>query len=164
MSWNHKSKKGIDNVSDNKLAPARPAQLRVIPEHYRELIKKPLRALPASVQPAALRLWTMHRHLAGLESPLSIASALSVWIEFHGLEPSDAIKVLDLLTAPGRMASHKFASDLMTAISAEVSTAITRRQQQREAAERRAFLHPTPEELEEELKMLKKLTETMGKI
>jgi len=108
------------------------------------VLETPLRLLPREVRPAALRVWTCHRHLAGMESPVALAALLSVWIDEHGLAPADAATALGRMLAPDRVGLHKFASDLTADLAAEVAETLRRRakeaeqQRQREQADRDA--------------------------
>lgn len=114
------------------------AQLALVPEQFKAVLAKPLRLLPPAVRPAALRVWACHRHLAGLESPLSLASLVSVWIGEHGLTPDDATEVLDRMLDPECVGRHKFASDLTTALAGEVAAVLKRRRQIEQQARTRA--------------------------
>jgi hypothetical protein len=113
------------------------AQLAMSMVNYRELLKKPLLALPLEVRQAALCAWAIHRHLPGMESAMSISGAVAVWISQYDLHPDDANAALRAMTAPSKMGTHKFASDLMTDLAAEVSEHIKRRKIIREQEERR---------------------------
>lgn len=125
----------------NDLTPAaRPpsaAQLALVPEMFKEVLKKPLRLLPPAVRPAALEVWACHRHLKGLESPLPIAGMLAVWIERFDLPADDATAVLKRMLHPEQIGQHKFASDLTSTLAAEVAAVLRRRKHEREQAEQR---------------------------
>jgi hypothetical protein len=133
------------------LANVQPGKLTLSMAHYRDVLKTPLRLLPESVQPAALRLWACHKHLAGLETPLPLAGMISVWITEHNLRDDDAAEILNELMAPDRMQGFKFASELTTTLAALVNSRIRARRAEAENLERereRASIIPaTPEEM-----------------
>ena len=118
-------------------------RLALVESQLAAVLETPLRLLPREVRPAALRVWTCHRHLAGMESPVSLAALLAVWIDEHDLHPDDAAAALKRMLAPESVGRHKFASDLTTDLAAEVATAIRRRKLAKDQDERR-----TPEERE----------------
>jgi hypothetical protein len=101
------------------------------------LKRNPLAAAPPALQQPVWRLWATHRHLAGLESPLSIAAAVGVWVREFGLSEQDAAIILRGFLAPGLMGRFRFASDLMTALAGAAEAAIGLRERAAEA-ERRA--------------------------
>jgi hypothetical protein len=138
---------------------------------YGEVIKRPLRILPEELRPAVLRLWVMHKHLAGMDSALPIAGALTVWIEEHGLKTEEAVKIMAMLQSPTKMAEFKFASDLMTALAQTVASTIRdryereesrRRHEEYEAARKRAAEDPPTMTIAEMRKARKELAATFG--
>lgn len=96
-----------------KPVPVRPDTIKYLLEH-------PLRALPAEVRPAALLLWTTHRHLKGLETPLSISTAVGLWLQDYGLRSDDAVEILRSMCSPDSMANSGFTSDLITGLASRV--------------------------------------------
>lgn len=104
---------------------------------YREVMKRPLLALPEDVRPAALACWTVYKHLKGMETAMSISAAVSVWIDRHGLRTDDATEILMRMVAPHRMQGYEFASQFMTALAGEVTQAIERRKTEAENRRRR---------------------------
>jgi hypothetical protein len=110
--------------------------LPIVAEHLQELLKTPLLALPPEVRPQALKVWAMNRHLYGLESPLSLAGSIAVWIDEHGLRSEDAVLILKRITHPLRMQEIKKTSDLMSKIAFEAAEAIRNRRLEAEAEER----------------------------
>jgi hypothetical protein len=118
--------------------PPSTAQLALVPEMFKEVLKKPLRLLPPAVRPAALEVWACHRHLKGLESPLPLAGMLWVWIERFDLRPGDATAVLQRMLHPEQVGQHKFASDLTSALAAEVANVLRRQKSEAAQAEAQA--------------------------
>ena len=106
-------------------------------ESFKAIIARPFQLLPAEVRPAALRVWTCHRHLTGLETGLSITALVSVWIDEYGLTPADACDCLSSMLSPERVGAHKFASDLTTTLAGLVSARLKQRRQEAEAEARR---------------------------
>jgi len=151
-------------MSDRNLPATNPERrLTLTMADYREVIKRPLTVLPEELRPAVLRLWVMHKHLAGMDTPLPIAGALTVWVEEHGLHKDDAVKILDELQSPFRMAEFKFASDLMTALAQSVAAVVTDRKKReaaedrrREAAEMEANRLP-PEQVSKQIRTIKEM-------
>lgn len=88
---------------------------------------------------AFLGCWGMHRHLSGMESPLALASMISVWIRDWGLAEEDAATCLRSMCAPDSMGKHKFTSDFVTELSAYVDRAIKERKKEKA---RREMLAP----------------------
>jgi hypothetical protein len=126
-------------------------------DDYKAVVKRPLRALPLELRPAALAVWTCNKHLKGFETALPIAAIFSVWIDRHGLTVEDAITVLEGMLSPSKMASFEFASQLMNAMAAEVSAVINRRKKEKEqqlfnARERHRESHKASQEQIEKLK------------
>lgn len=99
--------------------------MSLTPENFRELLKRPLLALPAEVRPAALIAWSVHQHL--FPSALPIAGAVSVWINEFGLLPDEANTILRKLTCPGVMGEFRFAGELMTFLATAAKNVIERR-------------------------------------
>jgi hypothetical protein len=104
------------------------SQIMLTPDSLREVIAHPLRLLPEEVRPEALTLWACHRHLAGLETPMPIASLLSIWLSRDGLEMADAIAACRAMLTVEAVARHKFASDLTTELAQACATAMRRSQ------------------------------------
>lgn len=126
------------------------APLSLAMESFREVLKKPLRLLPESVRPAALRVWTCNRHLVGLETPLALCARLAVWIGDYGLQANDASQLLNEMLSPESSSKHRFASDLLADLAAAVKERIRMRRNQEEAARRRdedGGLKQTPREV-----------------
>lgn len=105
---------------------------------YKAVVKRPLLALPEDVRPAALALWTCHKHLKGLETALPIAGMFSVWIEQHGLRPDDAAAVMRAALHPGKMQAFEFAGQLITRLAADVAATLARRERERTQADHAA--------------------------
>lgn len=108
-------------------------QLKLAMVDYDQVVKTPLRLLPPPLQPPALRLWACHRHLAGMESALSLAGMLSVWISEFGLSVDDAQTVLVGMLDPRKMQHFRFASDLTSSLAAEASRVIEQRKKEAKA-------------------------------
>ena len=121
------------------VAPIDRPQLAVSPETIRELVKRPLLALPAELRAEALLVWATHKHLKGMESPLSLTSALSIWVDRFGLRVADAKEILAGMLAPGEMAKAGFTSDFMTNLAARVDGVVKHRARE-DAEERRRQL------------------------
>lgn len=94
--------------------PTTDQRLRVIPDNLDAIFKTPMLAVPIPLRPVVAEVWMLHRHLAGMESPLALAAAISVWIDRWGLTQDDLKAVLVGMTHPGQMGNVKFASDLMS--------------------------------------------------
>jgi hypothetical protein len=101
------------------------------------LVRNPLRAAPQGLQQPIWRLWACHRHLTGLESPLSLAAMFGVWCREYGLTEDDAAAILAGCLSPERMGQFKFASDLITHLAGAAAVAIRRRKVEAEQAARR---------------------------
>lgn len=121
-----------------------PGQLAIGLDSFRDVVKKPLRLLPETVRPAALRAWVCNRHLAGLETALPLAARLSAWIEEHGLRPDDAADLLLDLLSPEASMKHRFASDLLADLAGKVSSRIGKRRTEAEVQRRRSEPPATP--------------------
>lgn len=93
--------------------------------------------LPELVRPAALKFWACRRHIANFESPLTLVSNLMVWMNDYGLEPEDANLILIKMLAPGQMSNHQFASQLMSALDAEVAKTLKMRKEEQDFIEQR---------------------------
>ena len=114
---------------------------------FRDVLKRPLLLLPESVRPAALRLWTCNRHLAGLETPIALAGRVSLWIEEYGLEPQDAAELLNGMLSPEASEKHRFASDLLADLASSVKERIRFRRKSnanKQTLENYSNLQPTP--------------------
>ena len=136
---------------DRRKPDAGDAQLAFTLDNYRELVKRPLLALPVALRRDVLDVWACHKHLSGLESALPIAGALAVWMRRYGLTIDDAADSLVAMTSPERMGGFRFASDLMTELAKAVSAKIAYRktlaeQQERRAAAERAEAEAVPTE------------------
>lgn len=99
------------------------------------LIERPLLALPAEIRPAALLLWTLHKHLKGLESPLPIATAVGLWVSDYGLSVADAVEILRDMCSPAAMAKAEFTSDLITTLALRTHNRLRDRRIEAERAE-----------------------------
>ncbi len=97
-----------------------------------KLIKNPL------VREQAVKFWGCRRHIANMESPASLITNLNVWMNDYGLEPEDANLILIQMLAPGKMANHQFASQLMSALDAEVAAILKRRKEEKFANDLKA--------------------------
>lgn len=139
-------------------------QLSLVMANYKALVKKPLLALPEACRPDALVLWTMHRHLVGMESAMAISAAVSVWIQRNGLSEEDASDAMRALVSPERMGGFKFASDLMTALAAEVTERIRRRRTEREQEERRREMASVKPASADEVRRARELFAGIGQI
>lgn len=131
--------------------PMKPDHITLTMETYAAILDKPLLALPPQVRPAALLFWMSYKHLSGMESAISIASRISIWIDRHGLLPEDAVKILDNMLAPAEMASHEFASQVLAKLACQVTQVIDRRKtvaelrrRQEEEAARRSEVAKNP--------------------
>lgn len=113
-------------------------QLAVTADTIRELLKRPLLALPPELRAEALLVWSTHKHLKGMESPLSLTAAIAVWIERFGLRVDDAKQILADMLAPGAMAKAGYTSDFMTGIAAMVDERIKARRKEGYDSQRRA--------------------------
>jgi hypothetical protein len=102
-----------------------------------ELLKKPLRMLPAPVRPTVLKIWCMYKHLQGFESSFSLCSCLSVWIAEHKLQQASIIAILEKLTHPSVMAKFNFGNQLIQHIATEASEELRRIKTLTEASQRR---------------------------
>lgn len=69
----------------------------------------------------------MFRHLPGLETPMPISIALSIWMDQWGLDVRDAEEVLKLLTKPEHVAEIKYGNDLTSRMAQLCSARIERR-------------------------------------
>jgi len=123
----------------SQIQPIDKPQLAVTPTTIRELLRRPLLALPPELRPEALLLWSTHKHLKGMESPLSLTAALAVWIERFGLRIDDAKRILGDMLAPASMAGASYTSDLMTTLAAAVDQQIKLRQKQAEQQRQREY-------------------------
>lgn len=121
---------------DRRKPDAGDAQLAFTLDNYRELVKRPLLALPVALRRDVLDVWACHKHLSGLESALPIAGALAVWMRRYGLTIDDAADSLVAMTSPERMGGFRFASDLMTELAKAVSAKIAYRKTLAEQQER----------------------------
>jgi len=106
-------------------------------EKPKQLAKTLIVGMLPTTRKAFLACWGMHRHLPGMESPLALATMVSVWCRDWGLAEADAETCLRQMCSPERMAAHKFTSDLTTDLSALVTAKIKFRETQREMIERR---------------------------
>ena len=109
----------------------------------RKQIVKWFALLPSQIRPTAMKFWGCRRHIANMESPASLITNLQVWIKDFGLHPDDANLILMRMLVPGQMANHQFASQLMSALDAEVAKVLKLRKEEQyqadlaaEAAER----------------------------
>lgn len=111
---------------------------RLVPNHanIRAVLSDPFSLLPAPVRPAALRTWTCYRHLTGMESGLSIAALVAVWIDEDGLRSDDACACLSAMLRPEKVGDHKFASDLTASLAAAVGMVLKRRRTEAENEQR----------------------------
>lgn len=87
------------------------------PENVKDLMEHPLKVLPTNCRSAVFKLWACHRHLHGLDSPLSIAVLFHTWIHDFGLKPEDVNSICTGLLSPQHVAQHRFASDLTSKIA-----------------------------------------------
>lgn len=108
------------------------------PDTIKFLLEHPLRALPAEVRPAALLVWTTHRHLKGLESPLSISTTVGLWLAEYGLRSDDAVAILRSMCSPEAMSTAGYTSDLMTLLATKVNAQIRLRRDEAERVEFKA--------------------------
>lgn len=106
-------------------------------EKPNKLAKTLIAGMQVDTRKAFLGCWGMHRHLSGMESPLALATMVSVWVRDHGLSEPDAAACLRSMCDPESMAKHKFTSDLVTDLSNMVLMAIRRRNRERAMAELR---------------------------
>lgn len=116
-------------MSDRSIVAAE-GRLALSMKDYKEVLKRPLLALPPEVRPAALQAWTFFKHLKGLETALPIAAWFSVWIDRFGLRIDDANEILGKMLHPGRCQSFQFANDLQTALASEVNQTLGRRERE----------------------------------
>ena len=121
------------------VAPIDRPQLAVTPATIQELVKRPLLALPVELRAEALMVWATHKHLKGMESPLSLTAALSVWVERFGLAVGDAKGILAAMLAPGEMAKAGFTSDFMTGLAARVDAVLKQRTREGDDERRRQY-------------------------
>lgn len=105
------------------------------------ILDTPFLLLPAELQVPTMRVWMTHRHLKGMESGVSLAAMLSVWMDEFGLTAADARRALRLMLSPAAIAGHKYSSDLTSHLGDVVEKMIARQEQLKEQAERR-----TPED------------------
>ncbi|QEL14037.1 hypothetical protein [Limnoglobus roseus] len=111
------------------------ARLSLSMQDYRDLVKRPLLALPPEARTAALNLWVCNQHLKGLESAMPLTARFSVWIDRHGLAVDDAITVMNSMLSPTNMQCFEFSGQLMTKLAAEVAMILDRRRKEKERAE-----------------------------
>jgi len=84
--------------------------------------ENPLAAAPPALRQPVWRVWSLHRHL--FPSPLELAGAVGVFVREHGLTEDEAARVLGGLLTPAKMATFRFAADLMTALCADVEAIV----------------------------------------
>lgn len=122
-----------------------PSMVLLEPDTLRELTEHPLRMLPNALRGEVLALWAAHRHLVGLESPMSLAAMLSIWMRRSGLLTEDAVLCCRRLLDPEQMQSHRFASDLTTTLATAVAEVIRARKRDEAMLQRRDVSTPDPE-------------------
>lgn len=124
-------------MPETRLVTSDPAPKPDLATIRKQVEANPLAAAPAAIRHAVWRLWTCHRHLQGMDSSLSLAATVGVWIREFGLRTDDAAAILKSFLAPARMSQFRFGSDLMTALAAEVKRVIDRRREEAETERRR---------------------------
>jgi hypothetical protein len=112
-------------------------RLTISMQDYAAVMKRPLRAIPEELRPAALAVWVCCKHLKGFETAMPIAAVLSIWIDRHGLRIDDASEILMRMVSPERMKGFQYSGQVMAMLASEVSQAIEQRRQQAEQDRRR---------------------------
>lgn len=102
--------------------------------HASEKRLRPLDVLPEPYRKPVGFFWALNKHL--LPTPTPLALRFQVWIAKEGLTAAEVRSVLNTLVSPERAAGHRFASDLLADLAADVA-AILRQRRQREEQERR---------------------------
>lgn len=112
-------------------------RLTLVPEYARAIMKTPSVLVPEQVRPALFECWACHRALKDMETPLPIASVMSVWINRFGLTTDDATDILLSLQHPDHMAGMNFAGELVAKLAGLVSMRLRQRRTEAEVAQRR---------------------------
>lgn len=113
---------------------ARPDGIAVTLANYREIVDKPLLALPEECRSAVLGFWTMVRRLH--PSCLEIAACFRIWIDQHGLRPAEVVEICRLMTAPGKIAGFRFPADVTAELADRVDRVLRDRNMRAEATRR----------------------------
>jgi hypothetical protein len=77
----------------------------------------PLSPAPEKLHEDIYRAWLCFRHLAGLDSPLSLAANCGTWVNLHGVPLAAVAQALRAVTHPRRVREVKYASDLLTVLA-----------------------------------------------
>jgi hypothetical protein len=131
-------------------------------ERAKDILSTPMVLLDRQLRPALFECWACHRHLAGMETSLPIAGMFSIWITRWGLSIDDARDILEQSQHPDRIASHKFASDLTTALASAVSQRLKKRSAEAEAEQRRKDAGAATAERPQVASMLASLSQSFG--
>jgi hypothetical protein len=95
----------------------------------------PLKLLPTELRPAVARLWMCYAHL--LPSALPLCATIRVDLDSTPLDAADLEKIVGRLLQPEKRANHRFASDLLTDLSALVADTIRTKRARAETEARR---------------------------
>ncbi len=131
-------------------------------ERAKEILSTPMSLLDRQLRPALFECWACHRHLTGMETSLPIAAMLSIWISRWGLSVDDAREILEQAQHPDRIASHKFASDLTTALASAVSARLKSRAAEAETEQRRKDAEDAKLQRPQVASMLASLSQSFG--
>lgn len=91
------------------------------------MIKAMSAGLLAETRRAVTGCWMTHRHLKGMESPVPILSALTIWMRDWDLMETDAKTAVEMMCSPDKMRGHKYGGDLMADLAEVVAELIRRR-------------------------------------
>ena len=118
----------------SKQLATREDTLTLTEENLKALTEKPFRCLPPSVRSAALALWLDTIEL--FPTAMQLTPTIALWINRHGLDPADAVRILEEMTHPEARSDFRFAADLKTFMAKRAHDAIRRREADRKRSTR----------------------------